>query len=82
MDNSGQPTIHTIGCSSEVRSAHVRLHGGGSWFYNLFNSDMERNLKRNLKNKVCTEQLIVTSNTYDEVIRSTYAEFVINYKDN
>ncbi|KAK2193986.1 hypothetical protein NP493_4g13041 [Ridgeia piscesae] len=53
MDNSGQPTIHTTGCSSEVGSADVRLHGGGSWFYNIFDSAIERNVKRNLKNKLC-----------------------------
>ena len=80
MDDSGQPTIHTTGCSSEVGSADVHLHGGGSWFYNIFDSAIERSVKRNLKNKVCTEQLIVASNKYDEVIRTTYAEFVINYK--
>ncbi|KAK2157067.1 hypothetical protein NP493_1915g00000 [Ridgeia piscesae] len=53
MDNSGQPTIHTTGCSSEVGSADVHLHGGGSWFYNIFDSAIERNVKRNLKNKLC-----------------------------
>ena len=81
IDNSGQPTIHTTGCSSEVGSAHVHLHGGGSFLYNMFHSAMERNLKRNLKNKVCTEQLIVTGNKYDEVITTTYAECVTNFKD-
>lgn len=53
VDNSGQPTIHTTGCSSEVGSAHVHLHGGGSWFYNIFDNAMEQHVKRSLKNKLC-----------------------------
>ncbi|KAI0219814.1 BPI fold-containing family C protein [Lamellibrachia satsuma] len=53
MDNSGQPTVHTTRCSSEVGSANVHLHGGGSWFYNIFNSAIERNVKSKLKDRLC-----------------------------
>ncbi|KAI0216967.1 hypothetical protein LSAT2_028645 [Lamellibrachia satsuma] len=53
MDNSGQPTIHTTGCSSEVGSANVHLRGGGSWFYNIFDSAIERIVKRKLKDRLC-----------------------------
>ena len=59
MDNSGQPTIHTTGCSSEVGSANVHLHGGGSWFYNIFDSAIERIVKRKLKDRVRTNILIL-----------------------
>ena len=52
MDNSGQPTVHTTGCSSEVGSANVHLHGGGSWFYNIFDSAIEHNVKSKLKDRV------------------------------
>ncbi|KAI0212511.1 Cholesteryl ester transfer protein [Lamellibrachia satsuma] len=53
MDNSGQPTIRTTGCSSDVGRVHVHLHGGASWLYNLFDHKIGNVVKSKLKDKLC-----------------------------
>ncbi|KAI0227097.1 hypothetical protein LSAT2_022446 [Lamellibrachia satsuma] len=49
MSNSGQPTIYTTGCSSDVGRVHVHLHGGASWLYNLFDDNIGDSVKDSLR---------------------------------
>ena len=52
MDKTGQPTIRTTGCSSDVRRVNVRLHGDQAWLYNMFDGQVETFVKTQLRAKV------------------------------
>ncbi|KAI0219813.1 hypothetical protein LSAT2_028639 [Lamellibrachia satsuma] len=63
MDKTGQPTIRTTGCSSDVRRVNVRLHGDQAWLYNMFDGQVETFVKTQLRAKLCevTQQTINTN---------------------
>ncbi|XP_061179712.1 lipopolysaccharide-binding protein-like [Saccostrea echinata] len=45
VDNSGRPTMKSVGCSCSVGSADIKFHGGAAWIYNLFSGMLEGKLK-------------------------------------
>jgi len=53
-DTSGQPTIHTTGCTGNVNHVKVKFHGGASWLYNLFDSKIAKAVKHSLNQMLCT----------------------------
>uniref|UniRef100_UPI00358FCE0C bactericidal permeability-increasing protein-like isoform X3 n=1 Tax=Myxine glutinosa TaxID=7769 RepID=UPI00358FCE0C len=54
-DVGGRPTVQTVDCSATVGDVHVKLHGGASWFYNLFRSTIGHEIRDNLKRQICPE---------------------------
>uniref|UniRef100_UPI00358E3D8B bactericidal permeability-increasing protein-like isoform X1 n=2 Tax=Myxine glutinosa TaxID=7769 RepID=UPI00358E3D8B len=52
-DVGGRPTVQAVGCSATVGDVHVKLHGGASWFYNLFRGPIGHNIRDNLKRQIC-----------------------------
>ena len=52
MDNAGQPTVQTTGCSSDVRTLTVHLHGDHAKFFEVFDQQVAQRMKTQLKTKV------------------------------
>ncbi|KAK2171045.1 hypothetical protein NP493_1111g00004 [Ridgeia piscesae] len=53
MDNAGQPTVQTTGCSSDVRTLTVHLHGDHAKFFEVFDQQVAQRMKTQLKTKLC-----------------------------
>uniref|UniRef100_A0A1X7UEG1 Lipid-binding serum glycoprotein N-terminal domain-containing protein n=1 Tax=Amphimedon queenslandica TaxID=400682 RepID=A0A1X7UEG1_AMPQE len=53
-DSSGHPTLKTTGCSFSIGGLHVTLHGGASWFYNLFSDNIADSLESSIQKQLCS----------------------------
>ncbi|ELU02492.1 hypothetical protein CAPTEDRAFT_207305 [Capitella teleta] len=54
---SGRPTILSSSCVDDVQKVKVKFHGGASWLYNLFDHNVAKSLKSNLKDLLCKSAL-------------------------
>ncbi|ELT87829.1 hypothetical protein CAPTEDRAFT_224086 [Capitella teleta] len=54
---SGRPTIVSSSCADDVQKVKVKFHGGASWLYNLFDDNVAKSLKSNLKDLLCKSAL-------------------------
>ncbi|XP_060081853.1 uncharacterized protein LOC132561140 [Ylistrum balloti] len=52
-DSKGRPHIHASGCGVSIGSVSLTFHGGASWLYNLFSSEVADAIKSSLQGKVC-----------------------------
>ncbi|NP_001279749.1 bactericidal permeability-increasing protein-like precursor [Callorhinchus milii] len=52
-DQTGRPAVKSMGCSSNVGSLRLKLHGGASWLYNLFRSSLEKPIHSALVREIC-----------------------------
>ena len=51
-DTQGHATLKTTGCSLNIGNLDVKFHGGASWLYNLFDSNIESSIKSSLQEQV------------------------------
>jgi lipopolysaccharide-binding protein len=51
--STGQPTISSNACSCVVNQLDIKIHGGASFFYNLFMGSVENPIRKNLQGKIC-----------------------------
>ena len=54
VDSTGRPKIGSKGCSCDIGSVHVKFHGGAAWIYNLFKGLVEKAIKKQLNNQLCS----------------------------
>lgn len=52
-DANGRPTIEFRSCQSNVNGVSVTFHGGASWIYNMFTTNLERHLADGIQHKLC-----------------------------
>uniref|UniRef100_A0AAU7NHM7 Bactericidal permeability-increasing protein n=1 Tax=Anguilla rostrata TaxID=7938 RepID=A0AAU7NHM7_ANGRO len=52
-DETGRPTVSNANCVARVGSVNIKLHGGASWLYNLFDSFIDQALREALENQIC-----------------------------
>jgi lipopolysaccharide-binding protein len=52
---SGQPTIRSTNCQCSISLIKIKLHGGGSWLYNLFMGSVQKTITNQLQKLVCVE---------------------------
>ena len=57
MDDNGQPTIYSTGCSTEIDHVDVHFHGGLAIIYNLFRGHVGDWAKRRIKDIVCSKHV-------------------------
>lgn len=51
--STGEPTIRSTDCSCNIDDLSLHLHGGASWFYDLFVRFVENPIKSNLEHQLC-----------------------------
>ncbi|XP_072917596.1 bactericidal permeability-increasing protein-like isoform X2 [Hemitrygon akajei] len=54
-DNTGRPAIHSIACSANVGTVHVKFIKKKRWLYNLFRKFIEKPIKRALNKEICPQ---------------------------
>ncbi len=47
-DGQGRPTISARGCSANIDKVDVHIHGGASWFYRIFDHQIEKAIKKSV----------------------------------
>uniref|UniRef100_G3P9B1 Bactericidal permeability-increasing protein n=1 Tax=Gasterosteus aculeatus TaxID=69293 RepID=G3P9B1_GASAC len=52
-DETGRPTVNSVGCEATVGSASIHFHGGASWLYNLFKDFIDKAIRDALQNQIC-----------------------------
>jgi len=50
---TGEPTIRSTDCSCNINDLSIHLHGGASWFYDLFVGFVSDPLRRDVQRKLC-----------------------------
>eukprot|EP00050_Salpingoeca_kvevrii_P006009 m.286929 g.286929 ORF g.286929 m.286929 type:complete len:601 (-) comp11670_c0_seq1:2389-4191(-) len=59
-----EPTIKVGSCSGSIGDLSIKFHGGASWLYNLFSSDIAGEIKKSISDQICD---IITSQINNEV---------------
>jgi len=54
MTPAHEPSLAIGECKADIGSLDIKFHGGASWLYNLFKSDIAGSIKSALKGQVCT----------------------------
>ncbi len=52
MDAQGHATLKTTACSLDIGHLGITFHGGASWLYNLFDSNIAGAIKSSLQGQV------------------------------
>ncbi|KAI6654703.1 Lipopolysaccharide-binding protein-like [Oopsacas minuta] len=61
-DAKGHATLSSSACQFSIGSLSIHFHGGASWLYNLFDSEIESAIKSSLNGQIC-EQATQAINT-------------------
>ena len=60
VDSQGRPTIGANGCSADIEEVHVSLHGGASWLYSIFDSQISHFVKGQMTDVVSIHNTLVS----------------------
>uniref|UniRef100_UPI00398F3F66 bactericidal permeability-increasing protein-like isoform X2 n=1 Tax=Pristiophorus japonicus TaxID=55135 RepID=UPI00398F3F66 len=53
--DSSRPVLSYNDCDASLNSFNLQLHGGGSWFYDMFLAQMKNEIRQVVPQKLCTE---------------------------
>uniref|UniRef100_A0A4W4E3S5 Bactericidal permeability-increasing protein n=1 Tax=Electrophorus electricus TaxID=8005 RepID=A0A4W4E3S5_ELEEL len=52
-DGTGRPMVRSANCEASLSHARIRLRGGASWLYNMFNGYINKKVRKELQRKIC-----------------------------
>ncbi|KAK1783919.1 hypothetical protein P4O66_023106 [Electrophorus voltai] len=52
-DGTGRPMVRSANCEASLSHARIRLRGGASWLYNMFNGYINKEVRKELQRKIC-----------------------------